>query len=160
MFLLNNGFSVPDGSGFFNQSCVSGYATISGLNYWVNYLSGQVSGIQSVTGNFYNKNNPSGFISTGNNNYPVIQRLRTTSNNFGIYNWVYPFSYASGVIPIIQVAVEANTTDTWDSKMTYVNNTGCGILIQRGAAVTILGISVLSLPVGSIGTIHLMAISP
>ncbi len=112
--------------------------------------------------NFYLRSNPSGFISgVSFSGYAKIQRLRAATDVNGNYSWKYDIAYNSGVIPIVQVAVEQNnSTDLYDHKILVINNTGCIIKVLKSSVVSILSIDVLTSLAGSSCTLHLAAIEP
>lgn len=98
-------------------------------------------------------------------NKPVIpgagQRIRAQTNTSGVYVWTFPIAYATGIRPVIEIAIEESTAGAiFSSKITALTNTSVTIQVLRTNAVTVAGISVLGAAVGAQAFVHLTAVAP
>lgn len=89
-----------------------------------------------------------------------IQRTRQQTNTSGLLTWTFPTPFGGGVVPVIGVAVESGSTDSWGHVLKSVSNTAVTVQLTRTAAVTILGISVLGIAATPQAYVHLMAVAP
>jgi len=157
----------------------TGYATATNLYNTGANLLGLITSLNNVTGTFYAKNNPSGYIGTGSltgyvnksntgnfltsftPGFTRIQRTRLSTDINGNATWIYPSGYTSGITPIVQLTVENNNlTIPYDHKITAINNTGVTIKTLQTSLVSVVGISVLGIPVGAQCFVHLTAFEP
>lgn len=90
----------------------------------------------------------------------AIQRTRALTNTSGAYTWTFPNAYGSGVVPIVDIAVEDATSATWNHQITAISNTSVTVQLQKTTAVTVLGVSVLGVAATPQAYIHLTAVAP
>lgn len=98
-------------------------------------------------------------------NKPVIpgagQRIRAQTNTSGVYVWTFPIAYATGVKPVMEVAIEDSTAGAiFSYKITALTNTSVTIQVLRSNAITVAGVSVLGAAVGAQAFVHLTAVAP
>lgn len=90
-----------------------------------------------------------------------IQRTRLQTNTAGVLQWTFPTPFATGLKPVIGVAVEdATVTANWGHEITSLTNTSVTIQLSKTTPVTVLGLSVLGVSSTPQAFVHLTAIAP
>lgn len=89
-----------------------------------------------------------------------IQRMRVQTSTLGAYTYTFPIAYGSGVIPVIGITVEDNSSAQWSYQITSISNTSVTIQLTKTTAVTLLGISVLGIAATPQAYVHITAVAP
>ena len=125
-------------------------------------LKGNIKGPKGDKGDKGDTGNPG---SPGAPGTPaVVRAARATTNAAGAYTWTYPTPFAAGVVPVISVvAVGPNPAGTNVVNAQLVGqptNTSCTIQVTRTSitVVSLLGLSILSVPASVATDIHLFAV--
>lgn len=175
--VVYSGVAGPSGSPGLNATGAQGLSGVSIISGVVN-SSGQllISYSNNTTGNAGNvfpsgwnnlaTSNLNGLMSSGDKSKmtglpDLFQRTKIVTNGLGQGSWQYPIPYASGVQPGFSIDVlDPNVSVLSSVRATVVNNTGISFVANTTAAVTLLGINVLTLGVLASTTVSVAVWSP